>query len=105
MTSRMYAAGILALGIGAMGASVETWAGSAGGLASAPSLPASSVAGPAVARAPFAHTFQQHRMTRGLPLHVNGSRMARMRSPPTAVCAIELVIFARSCTGLKNLLR
>ena len=28
-----------------------------------------------------------------------------MRSSPTAVCAIVLVIFARSCTGLKNLLR
>ena len=28
-----------------------------------------------------------------------------MRSSPTAACAIELVILARSCTGLKNLLR
>ena len=76
MTSRMFAAGIVVLG---MGASVETWAASAAGLASAPSLPARSVVGPSVARLPFTHGFQQHGMARGFPLRLNGSRVARMR--------------------------
>ena len=35
---------------------------------------------------------------------VSVSRMVWIRSMATAVCAIVLLIFARSCTGLKNLL-
>src|SRR5664279_3628651 len=36
---------------------------------------------------------------------VSVSRMARMRSTPTAACAIALVVVAMSFTGLKNLFR
>jgi hypothetical protein len=76
MTSRMFAAGIVVFAVAASG---ETGAAWAAGFVSVPSLPARSAVGPAVARVPFAHTFQHRGMVGSFPLRLNGSRVARMR--------------------------
>ena len=76
MTSRMFAASIVALGIGAMVAPVETSAGS-GGLIAAPSLSARGAVHPSVAAPSFAHTSLRRGMTGAFPTHVDGFRMSR----------------------------
>jgi len=65
MTSRMFAASIITLGIGAMFAPVETSAGS-GGFIAAPSLAARGAP-------PVARTFPPHRIIGAFPTHRRGS--------------------------------
>ena len=77
MTSRMFAASIVLLGVGAMVVPVETSARS-GGLGAAPSLPARGAVRPFVAAPAFAHTSLPPGMTREFPGHIRDFPMSRL---------------------------
>ena len=77
MTSRMFAASIVLLGVAAMITPVETWARS-GGLHAAPSLPARGAVRPFVAAPAFAHTSLPQRMIREFPGHASDFRVLRL---------------------------
>jgi hypothetical protein len=76
MTSRLFAASIVLLGIGSMISPAETLARS-GGFVAAPSLPARGAARPSVSASFFAHTSPRLRMTGEFPGHMRGFRMSR----------------------------
>src|SRR5437879_9283597 len=77
MTSRMFVASIVLLGVGAMIAPVETSAGS-GGLIVAPSLSARGAVRPSVGAPRLAHTSLRQGMTREFPAHIRGFRISRL---------------------------
>jgi hypothetical protein len=76
MASRIFAAGIVVFGTGAMAAPVESSAGS-GGFIAAPSFAARGAVRPSVA-GPSAHTFLPRGMTGRLPASTSGFRMSRL---------------------------
>src|SRR5450755_4501334 len=76
MTSRMFAASIVLLGIGAMVAPVETSARS-GGVIAVRSLSAGGVVRPSVAVPFFAHASFPHGMPGAFPARIRGFQMSR----------------------------
>jgi hypothetical protein len=88
MTSRIFAASIALLGIGAIVAPVETSAGS-GGIVAAPSLSARGAIRSFVGAPPAARTSLPPGMTRALPAHIRDFRMLRLgdhREPDFPLC-------------------
>jgi hypothetical protein len=77
MTSRIFAAGIVVLGVGAMAAPVESTAGS-GGLIAASSPAAGGAVRPSVAAPHFSHTFLPRAMTGGIPANIRNFRTLRL---------------------------
>jgi hypothetical protein len=77
MTSRMFAASIVLLGIGSTVAPVETLARS-GGLIAATSLSARGAVRPFVGARPSAHTSLAPGMTREFPAHIRDFRLSRL---------------------------
>ena len=76
MTSRMFAASIVLLGLGSMVAPVETSAGS-GGVIAAPWFSARGAVRPSIAARPSVHSAMRG-MTGAFPAHIGSFRMSRL---------------------------